>query len=292
MKLKKYLTKKNIIIFIIAIVIICITSLVIYLLNNTIIFKSKENIKEELLGLQNDIVNKEDDEKIIDNKLYKDDVGVSEETLYIKENASNKLKESVQGTNIGLEKTIKSENGVIIVDSHEETAAIEYNVISHTKDILQIEAYDYSNLCNLSYYIGEVKDKKTIEDGTDQLAKNMIAPNKTYTLTSDLEGSTNTAFFFDSDSKYISSTTEKTFTTPANARYIKIMTEVEDSSLENTCLQYNLVLGTEPGKVFDTVLTQTSIDTTENIKNYLPFPTGKTVVYIDGGEIELKYVSK
>lgn len=292
MKLKKYLTKKNVIIFIIILLVICITALVIYLLNNTIIFKSTEDIKNDLTGIQNDISNKEENKDVIDNKLYKDDVGVSEETLYIKQNAPDKVKKSVEGTNIGLEKTTKSENGIIVVDAYEGTAAIEYSVISHTKDILEIEAYDYSNLCNLSYYIGQIKDKKTIEDGTDELPKDMIAPNKTYTLTSSLEGSTTTAFFFDSDSKFISSTTEKTFTTPENARYIKIITETQDSNLENTPVEYNLIFGTEGSNKFDTRLTQTSIDTTENIKNYLPFIAEKTVIYINGGEIELNYVSK
>ena len=108
MKLKKYLTKKNVIIFIIILLVICITALVIYLLNNTIIFKSTEDIKNDLTGIQNDISNKEENKDVIDNKLYKDDVGVSEETLYIKQNAPDKVKKSVEGTNIGLEKTTKS----------------------------------------------------------------------------------------------------------------------------------------------------------------------------------------
>ena len=92
MKLKKYLTKKNVIIFIIILLVICITALVIYLLNNTIIFKSTEDIKNDLTGIQNDISNKEENKDVIDNKLYKDDVGVSEETIYIKQNARDKVK--------------------------------------------------------------------------------------------------------------------------------------------------------------------------------------------------------
>ena len=287
MKIKKHLTKKNIIIFsIILTAMLLITILMVYLVSNTIIFKSDEEVKDDLLEIQDNI--KEGNNKKIDNKLYNKDVGVSGETLYIKENASDKLKESAQGTEIGFEKSTKSENGMIIVDAYKGTSAIEYTVVSHTKDILNIETYSYNNLCALSYQAGSIKDKKLIEDGKDELKKNMIAPNTTYTLASDIEEGVNTAFFLDSDSKYISSTTEKTFTTPENARYIKIITE----GVENYSIRYSLVLGTEPSYRFDTNTIYTSINTNENIKNRLPFTTDKTVVYIDGGEIELKYVSK
>ncbi len=286
MILRKYFTKKKLIIFSAILTVLLSIMIIIYLINNTIIFKNSEEVKDDLLEIQDNI--KEGDEKKIDNKLYNKDVGVSEETLYIKENASDKLKESAQGIGIGFEKSTKSENGMIIVEAYEGTSAIEYIVTSHTKDVLNIEAYSYNNLCNLSYLAGSVKDKKTIEEGKDELRKNMVAPNITYTLTSNIGEGINTVFFFDSEMKFISSTSEKTFTTPENARYIKIITE----GIEVGGVQYNLVLGAEPSYDFDTNVIYTSINTNENIKNRLPFTTDKTVVYIDGGEIELKYVSK
>ena len=291
MKMKKYLTKKNIILFTIILVIIAVIILVVlYLMNNTIIFKDSEEVKEDMLGIESNIKNGESYK--IDNPLYNKDVGVSEETLYIKQNASSKLKESVQGTDIGYEKSTKSTNGMIILEAYGGTEATEYKVISHTKDVLNIEVFGYENLCNLFYEIDSVKDKKLIEEGKDNLQKNMIASNTTYTLTADMENLVNTVFFFDSDMKFISSTTEKTFTTPENARYIKIMSETQNTNQEKKDVKYNLVLGTEGSEYFMCDSTQTSIDVNQTIMSHIPFTSEKMVVYVDGGEIELNYVSR
>lgn len=290
MKKKINLTKKNIIFLsILLVALILVLILVIYLNNNTTIFKSKEDVKDDLLEIQSNV--KKDAKNEIDNPLYKEDVGVSRETLYIRENASSKIKEAAKGTEVGFEKNNKSENGMLIIDTYEGTSAIEYKVLGHTKDILNVEIFSYSNLCDLSYIMGSIEDAKIIEEGKDQQQYNMIASNTTYTLSSDFEGGKNIAFFFDTDMKFISSTTEKTFTTPANARYIKVMTEnVEDK--KDTFISYNLVLGNTPSNVFTTNRAQTVIDVNQNHQNCIPFNTEKTVLYIDGGDIEINYVTK
>ncbi|MBO4293167.1 MAG: hypothetical protein J5881_02115 [Clostridia bacterium] len=290
MKKKIKLSKKNIIILsIIFVGLILVLIWVIYLKNNTIVFKSTEDVKDDLLEIQSNV--KDDRKYEIDNPLYKEDVGVSRETLYIKENASSKIKEAAKGTDVGFETNNKSENGMLIIDTYEGTSAIEYKVLSHTKDFLDVEIYSYKNLCDLSYIMGSIEDKKIVEEGNDQLPKCMIASNTTYTLSSNFEGGTNIAFFLDADKKFISSTTEKTFTTPANARYIKIITEnVEDK--KDTAISYNLVLGDKPSNEFIFNKAKTSIDVNDNYQNLIPFNTEKSVLYIDGGDIEINYVTK
>ena len=290
MKKKINLTKKNIIILSgILVAIILVVILVIYLNNNTTMFKSEEEVKDDLLEIQSNVKN--DKKSEIDNPLYKKDVGVSKETLYIKENASSKIKEAAKGTEVGFEKNNKSENGMLIIDTYEGTSAIEYKILSHTKDIMNIEIFSYKNLCDLSYIMGSVEDAKIIEEGKNQQQYNMIASNTTYTLSSDLEGGTNIAFFFDADMKFISSTKEKTFITPANARYIKIITENLEGK-KDTFVRYNLVLGDTPSDEFSTNKAQTVIDVNQDYQNYIPFNTEKSVLYIDGGDIEINYVTK
>lgn len=290
MKKKIKLSKKSItILSIIFVVLILALIWVIYLRNNTLVLKSTEDVKDDLLEIQSNV--KKDAKNEIDNPLYKEDVGVSRETLYIKENASSKIKDAAKGTEVGFEKNNKSENGMIIIDTYEGTSAIEYKVLSHTKDVLNVEIYSYKNLCDLTYVMGSIEDKKIIEEGNDQLQKNMIASNTTYTLSSYFEGGTNIAFFFDADNKFISSTTEKTFTTPANARYIKVMTENVEGK-KDTFISYNLVLGDKPSNEFIVDKAQTVIDVNNEQKNIIPFNTEKTVLYIDGGDIEINYVTK
>lgn len=286
MEKKKYLTKKNIIIFSIIVFIILGICLVYYLSTHTIIFKDNEEIKSDVLSLQNDVKN--NGKKSIDNDLYNKDIGVSEETLYIKENASDKLKESVQGTDIGMEKRIQSKDGMIILEPYVGTSITGYNILSHTKDSLTIQAYSYDNLCNLYYIVGSVTDEKMVEEGKDELGKAIIAPNMTYTLNSNIE-TTNTVFFFDKDMKFISSTKEKVFTTPQQAKYIKV---ISNGGTEGENVDYCLTLGENTQGDFKCDLTQTVINVNGKDDKYLPFYNEKTVIYIDGGEIELKYVVK
>lgn len=288
MKTKELLNKRNIIIICILVLIII---LVIYLANNTKFFKTKEGIKEDLSQLQDEISSEGitiRGQQDITNSIYSEDVGVSNGTLYIKENASGKVKESVQGTEVGYEKSNKSVNGMIVLEAYEGTSVTDYELINRTKEVVKIEVYDYNNLISDLYIMGSVTDKKQVEEGKDSLKANLVAANTEYTLTNMMNSGTNTVFFFDSDMKYLSSTTDKTFTTPENTKYIKVMTEGVDLD----AIKYNLVIGKEAGNEFITSRSQITLDKENNYNGYIPFTTEKSVLYIDGADIELKYVSK
>lgn len=298
MKIKELLTKRNVIIICIIIVLII---LVIYLANNTSFFKTKDEIKNDLIQIQDDLNSDElasVQQRDITDSRYSNDVGVSGETLYIKENASSKIKDSVQGTDIGYEKSNKSVNGMVVLEAYEGTSVTGYELTNITKDEVYIEVYDYSNLISEIYIVGSVTGKEQIEAGQDGLRAQQVAPNTEYTLTNIYNAGINTVFFFDSNMKYISSTTDKTFTTPENAKYIKVITEeidAEEVGLEETEIQavlYNLVLGKEPGDNFSTNRSQITLTKENDYKGYIPFSTSKSVLYIDGAEIEFKYVSK
>lgn len=291
---KKHLTKKNIIVFTILIVVIL---LIVYLAFNTAIFKTKGNIQDDLVSMQEEISsiktinNNSDKQNIVDNSIYSNDVGVSNETLYIKENASNKIKDSIEGTDIGHENTIKSENGMIVLEPYQNTEAIEYKILSHTKEEIEMQIFDYNNLCREIYVAGSVTDKGQVENGENEIIPTIVAPNQTYTLINSTFGGVNTVFFFDGEMKYISSTEEKTFKTPENCKYIKIITENPEIS-DGYEVQYNLVLGEKESFVFGTEFTQLNFNVNSENNNYLPFTSSKSVIYIDGAEIELKYVAK
>lgn len=79
MDIKKYITKKNLIICISILIIIISITVLIILKNNTIIFKSKEDVQQDLLNIQNDLEKTEEEDtkdKTINN-VYSDYVGVS-----------------------------------------------------------------------------------------------------------------------------------------------------------------------------------------------------------------------
>lgn len=285
MELKKLLTKRNIIIFSIVLILL-ISCLIYYLATHTIVFKNNEEIKDDVLSIQDDVKN--NGKKSIDNDLYNKDIGVSDETLYIKENASDKLKESVQGTDIGMEKSIQSKDGMIIVEPYVGTSITGYNILSHTKDTITLKAYNYDDLGDFNYVVGSIKDEKIIEEGKDELRKVRVAPNITYTLNCS-EDITNTIFFFDKDMNFINKTKEKVFTTPEQAKYIKV---ISNGGTEGETIDYCLALGENTPGSFQCDVNRTIINVNEKNDNYLPLYNEKTVIYVDGGEIELKYVVK
>lgn len=294
MRLNQYFTKKIVIITSIVIVLL-IMILIIVLYNNTTIFKSKEEIKNDLLKLQEDISTDNNNEIInldtnIDNKIYSNYVGVSNGTLYVKEDAKDKIKESVKNTKIGYEKIAISENGLLVLDAYENTNAIECKIISNTKDKVSLTAYSAQNLCDNIYTIGSIEDKKIIEEGKDELSPIKVAKNTVYTISNSMLSGLNTIFFFDSNGNFISNTTDNTFTTTNDTSYIKVITE--DEKLNGIEVMYCLVLGTEPNYEFITKKTDVVIDVENQSNLYFPLESEKIVIYVDGGEIEMKYVSK
>lgn len=284
--------RKRIIIAIIVIVTFLLCMLLIYLYNNTPIFKSSKEIQSDLTGIQDEIKNNTNEE--VEKGMYSDYVGVSGETLYIKENTDSKIKEAIKNTDIGYEKKSTSNNGLLVIDTYKDTEAIECKVISSTKEQINLTAYGASNLCEGSYSIGSIDDKKTVEEGTDNLVYTVVAPNTTYTISNIFEKGTNTMFFFDSNKKFISSTSENTFKTPSNANYMKVISNFEnEEELKNTEIRYCMVLGTESGNNYEVQKTEIGIDAnSDSPEVYFPIEADKLVIYIDGGDIELKYVSK
>ena len=290
MKIKNYLTKKNIIICSIIFVLIIIVGVLFYIKNNTLIFKNDEQIQNDLARIQEDI-GQDSDTKIEDN-VYKDYVGVSNGTLYIKDNASDKLKEAAKNnTNIKYEKIVKSDGDILVIDPKEGTNAVNCKIINNTKDIVKLTAFTADNLYEYKYELGSIKDLKVVEAGEDGLDFNIIAPNTTYTICNMFGKGKNTIFFFDKDFKYISSTNENVFKTPDNAYYIKVITDLEDATMDGFYIEYCLVLGEKAGDSFGLVKkTEITINVSEQNDVYFPMEGNQLVVYVDGGQIELSYV--
>lgn len=303
--MKKYFTKKNIIIAtsILAIIIICITLLIIYLVNNTLIFKKQDEISSDLKNLQEQINNKlsnvEDidlkdyaDLKSIgiDNPQYANKVGISNGKVYIKDSSNDKVKNAIESLEIGKEQYAQSEDGILVVDAYEGTQVTECKVVNSTQDIVNVVAFSSNNLCEEIYTVGSIKDYSEIEQNKDNLIYTRLAKNTTYTITNNTLEGTNITFFFDKDKKYIGNTKENTFTTDENMYYAKFITENEPCN--GTEIMYDLVLGSEPGMSFEMDKTDLSINVKENANVYLPFNTEKTVIYSYGGDIGIKYVTK
>lgn len=300
MKIKQYLTKTNIIIFSIVISIFLITILVLYLYNNTTIFKNTEEVQSDLLELQQGIQDNQSNELDtrgsvdVDDKIYSDYVGVSNGTLYIKEDAEDKVKEAAKDTEIGYETSKVSSNGILEIEPYSGTNAISCKIVSNTEDIVTIIAYNAGCLCENTYVMGSIKNHSDIEKGKDNLIANIIKGNTTYTIRNNFSSGTNTTFFFDKDMKYISKTTQNTFTTPENAKWFKVISDFkkDNKQLEGIELQYCLVLGKEPGNSFGTNKTETAVDVSNQNEVYFPLNSDKLVIYCDGGEIEVTYVKK
>lgn len=297
--------KKIIIISSILLILIITALIVYYLYNYTTVFKSEEEVHEDLVILQNGISEQYDEENEslndgidaqVEDNVYSNYVGVSNGTLYIKENAGDKIKDAAKDTNIGYETSAKSNNGILIVEPYIGTNSVECKVISNTEDVVNLTAYNANNLYESFYILGSIKDKKIIEEGENSISYVKVAGNTTYTIRNQFRKGTNTVFFFDKDMKFIGSTTEKTFTTSSNTNYIKVMTDLEGleelEGLEGLTMKYCLVLGTEEGNSFDTSKNDFGIDVLNQTKIDIPLDSEKMVIYVEGGEVELKYVSK
>lgn len=291
MIIKKYLTKKNIIIFtIILVLIIGIEVTIICLNNNTVLFKNSEQINNDLSKIQDDLIS--DENAGIEDSVYKDYVGVSNGTLYIKENADDKIKEAAKDSEIKFQKTDKSDGKMLVIEPKVGTDAVSCKVVSNTEDIVRLTVYTANNLCEASYTVGSIKDKSTVEKGEDNLEFVRVEKNTTYTISNIFNEGINTIFFFDKEGKFISSTTENTFTTPENAKYIKVITEIEGEMEEGLSIRYCLVLGESAGEDFGfTTKSDIAIDVNNPNEVYFPMEGEKLVIYVDGGEIELSYVA-
>lgn len=292
-KVKELITIKSIIIVSI-LVILCASILIIA--QNTNLFKPKLIVERDLAEMQKDINDADiliDKQELIDSK-YSNDIGISNEILYVKENALSNVKDSVEGTELGIEKSSKSENGMVVLDTYPGSSMTEFRLINATKEQIPIYVYNYDNLISREFYFGSIEDKKQLEEGTDSLSFDMIAPNTTYTLTNCYGVGTNYIYFFDSNKKYISNTTEKTFKTPENARYFKVISdpiEIEGVGAMSNVL-YNLSLGTEPKDIYEGFYTNVLLNKEDGYKGNIPFSANKSVIYIDGADIEFKYVTK
>lgn len=292
-KVKELITIKSLII---VSILVLFYILILVLAQNTDIIKPNVAIQGDLVKMQNEINSAELSSDILDkiDAKYINDVGVSNEILYIKENASNQVKNSINGTEIGLEKSGKSENGMVVLDTYPGSSMTEFRLINIKKDQIPIYVYNYDNLISREYSFGSVEDKKQIEEGTDSLSFDMIAPNTTYTLTNCYGVGTNYVFFFDTNKKFISTTTDKTFKTPGNARYFKVISdpiEIEGIGAMSTVL-YNLSLGTEEKDIYEGSFTDILLNKEDGFKGNIPFSANKSVIYIDGADIEFKYVAK
>ena len=292
-KVKELITIKSLIIVSI-LVLFCI--LILILAQNTDIIKPNVAIQGDLVKMQNEINKTELSADILDkiDEKYINDVGVSNEILYIKENASNQVKNSVNGTEIGIEKSGKSNNGMVVLDTYPGSSMTEYKLINAKKEQIPIYVYNYDNLISRDYSFGSVEDKKQIEDGTDSLPFDMIAPDTTYTLTNCYGEGINYVFFFDTNKKFISTTTDKTFKTPLNARYFKVMSDpifINGIGTMNV-FSYNLSLGTESKDIYEGAFAEVLLNKEDGFKGNIPFSANKSVIYIDGADIEFKYVAK
>ena len=300
--MKKYLNKKSIIIALIIIFVLTIIGItILYLYNNTTMFKSQEEVNEDISSIvkyvdkEKDKLEGEDFQDTIEikDKHYSDYVGVSNGTLYIKENADSKVKKALEGKNVGQEKTIKSTNGIIEVEPYVGTNSVSCKVIGSNKEEVHIISLNAKNLCDSYYEYGTVKDKKQVEENKDELSFTRIMPNKTYTIANEFGSGTNTMFFFDENQKFISSTTQNTFTTPSNTKFVKIMSEIEEfKNLKGMSVHYCLVLGTKAGDTWNCEKTEAVVNMKEKNETKFPLTSEKLVIYVDDGELELSYVSK
>ncbi len=303
MKVQKYLTQKKIIricsVASAILIIILITLLILHINNNTVIFKSEKDIQKDIGKIQKYINNNKSNEiyyegnREIQDKVYSHSIASSNGILYLKENAEEKVKKAMENAEIGYEISAISKNELLVIEPYSGTNAISCKVISSKQDSVKITAYKAENLCESSYQVGDISDETIIEHGKDNLLYNKVKGNTTYTISNLLNSGTNIMFFFDKDKKFITKTNINTFTTPENAKYMKVITNFKNNAeYEWAYLRYCLVLGTEAGNVFEPSKVELEVSNKEKKDIYFPMESDKLVIYTDGGEIELKYVSK
>lgn len=258
--------KKKIIIIVLVCVLLVILGVFLYLNNSSLVFQNKED------------------------EVYSNYVGVSNGTSYIKDTADEKVKETAKNEGVAFENKTKSENGLLQIKPSVGTNALKFKILSKKDDMIKIIAFTSSNLCNLSYTVGQITDLKIVEEGTDGLSSAEVLPNKVYTIYNSIGTGTNTIFFFTKEGKFIDKTTENTFTTPNDTYYIKVITTFnEKNEYDGMEIDYCLSLGTDKGVGFRCLKSEVFLDEDSN-SAYLPLKGEYMTIYALGGEIELSYV--
>lgn len=298
--------KRKILTIIFILILLIIIGAILYIEFNTIIFKGKDEIKKDILNIQEEISNSvkkikdegkdvilgnEVKELDIDNKLYKKQLGIKNGELYVKKDASDKVKEIANELGIGIEKVVRSKDGVIILENTlENSELISYKLSDENKSDIQLTICSAGNQCESSYEIGSIKNYMNIENGKDDLIYTPVISNTEYTVVNDYDIPENIVFEFDKNYKFISySKINTSFKTKENTRYIKIITESKDNEGEE--VHYSVVIGTEP--TYDFFQEKANVSISKNLENVrIPLFEGKTIIYIENGELECSYIEK